>query len=165
MASNQNPRKKTSLATQARHKKRLFLPMDTADSDKLALRFHMALSLAAQGRAEASDARCLAEAVMMAALISDIEMSQIDDADLAVSEDCLRRRLVRVEFPGWRLCENEERSLRSVINDYDRQLHQTRLQNLVKATERFERLLESVDSLEKIFDARRSENLRRPKQG
>ncbi|MFT4434161.1 hypothetical protein ACMX25_12310 [Caballeronia sp. 15715] len=45
-----------------------------------------------------------------------------------------------------------------MINEHDRQSHESRLQTLVKATERFERLLKNVNTLEEMFGARRSEN-------
>ncbi|MFT4434162.1 hypothetical protein ACMX25_12315 [Caballeronia sp. 15715] len=96
MASNTKHRKPASLAIQAKHNKRLFLPMDAVDADKLALRFRMALTRATDGAAKREDARCLAESVMMAALIADLDGSDLDDADLATSEACLRRRLVSV---------------------------------------------------------------------
>lgn len=161
MVSNRKTSKQPSLAIKARHKQRLFLPMDTADADKLALRFRMALSSAMQGKAQASDVQCLAQTVVMTGLIGDLEGIGIDESDLALSEQCLCRWLACLEAPDWRLREDEARSLQNVVNEHDLQLRQSRLQTLVKATERFERLLRSADTLAEVFDARRKENSRR----
>lgn len=160
MVSNRKSQRNPSLAIKTRQKKQLFLPMDTVDADRLALRFHVALSSVLQGTAEAPDVYCLAQTVVMTALIADLDGSNLDMNDLTVSEECMCRRLAYVELAHWRLDDVEAHSLRNVINEHDRQLHQTRLQTLVRATERFERLLKRVDTLADVFDARRQENSR-----
>lgn len=100
---------------------------------------------------------------MMAGLISDLEGGCLDDADLSASEECLRRRLVAPDDTDWRLQDSEKRALMAVVNEHDRQLRETHLQTLVRATERFERLLKSVDTLKEMFGARREESGRQSK--
>lgn len=116
----------------------------------------MAFARAQEGTAAEPDAQCLMETVMLATLIADLEGSDLNSADLSTSEDCLRRRLRSIGPSKWHLSESEAQSLRAVINEHDRQLRESRLQILVKATERFERLLEKVQTLEEVFDARRT---------
>lgn len=155
MPVSKTRKNKPGLAKQARRKREMYLPLDAESADQLALRFRLALEAARQGRASAANANCLAQTFLIAALIADAGFGELDELVLCHCESGLRAMLRKGGQTGeWQFDERLIGLLTTVVNEHERQLRQTRLQVIVKATEALERAIDVSETPEDLFSSR-----------
>jgi len=140
--------KKTTLAKSyprlERNNKKLHLPLDHALADRLCLRFRLALEAAIQGRADLTTTQCLLEVTLLTSFVGEDGFSLIDeqitdDAETALYQSLERATNTRNIVLNAKTLEN----LTIIVNEHDRQLRELRLEVLLKASARLERLIQS----------------------
>ncbi|GAB5097654.1 hypothetical protein [Caballeronia sp. HLA56] len=144
-----------SVAKAARHKKVLYLPLDPDSIAKVSIQVRMALEVARARQGDAATLRCLSQAVALTGLIAAAGYSELDEKYLVAAEAALTDVLARGNLSGWGLSDDEMAVATAVINEYDRQLRETRLDVVVRAFEQIERHLGTGLTLAGLFALRR----------
>ncbi len=144
-----------SVAKAARHKKVLYLPLDSNSVAQISIQVRMALEVARAGQGEAATLRCLSQAVALTGLIAAAGHGEIDERSLASTEAALTGVLASGNLSGWGLSTDEMAVATAVVNEHDRQLRETRLDGVVRAFEQIERGLGTGMTLAGLFALRR----------
>jgi hypothetical protein len=127
---------------QARHKRILYLPMARAAADDLTLHSRLALESIRQGRGGSQGAHCMAQAVLLTGQLTKAGHGQLDVAQLDDVEREVLNMLVHGAATGeWIFPDSLIAVLTVVVNEYDRLLRDTRLQAVVEATDRLDRII------------------------
>jgi len=127
-----------------RQNKALYLPLDPASVDRMAIRFRIALESIRQGRCDAVAAHCMVEIVFLTRHISEAGYGLISPTVFDDTEDALCAVFRLYQATGkWTLELLLIDQLTDVINEHERQLRETRLQIIVNATTHLNRLIET----------------------
>src|SRR6202012_4270652 len=127
---------------QARHKRILYLPMARSAADEITLPCRLSLEAIRQGRADSRCAHCVAQAVLLSGFLTQAGHGLLDSAVLNGAEREISTLLDHGRSTGeWRFPEALVDVLTEIINEYDRQLRETRLQAVLDASDRLERLI------------------------
>jgi hypothetical protein len=154
---NSKKRKKTQVSNRNRHNKALYLPLDRASVDQMAIGFRIALESIRQGRGETIAARCMVQVVLLTSYVSDAGYGFISSAALDEAEDLLFDVFGAYNTTGkWIFEPSLIDKLTAIVNEHERQLRETRLQIIVGATRQLNRLLESSTSDADLFRSKRS---------
>ena len=128
----------------ARRPKALFLPMPRADADKVILQHRTALEAVRRGHADAALTRRLFTAILLTRFLTEDGHGILDLNTLDEAEQMLTAALENGDERGdWNFPPALIDLLSAVVNEHDRQLRETRLQAVVRASERLDRLIES----------------------
>ncbi|WP_277188626.1 hypothetical protein [Caballeronia sp. BR00000012568055] len=134
---------KPGLAKRVRHKKALFLPLDTAAANRISLRSWTALQRARDGDADNEAALALAHAAMVAARVAEQGFGEVDGPAMAKAKSGLADLIDRgCASCDWRFSAELLDALVPVLDEHCRQLRQVRMLALVEANEWLEARLE-----------------------
>jgi hypothetical protein len=127
---------------QAARSRILFLPMPRAEVDALMLQHRMALEAARGGYGNASITRRLYIVILMSRYLTEDGHGLLELATLGQAEHEVAAIFERGDgLDDWRYTDETIGLISMVMNEYDRQLRETRLQAVVRANERLERLI------------------------
>jgi hypothetical protein len=141
MATPKKPGSKR-LSTTSRHKKALFLPLDAASANELSLQFRLALESTRLGHADKGSINRLASVVLLTKFLTAAGHGRLDSMFLARVEEEVSDLLGRGRETGdWRCPDELAEALTVIVNEHDRQLRQTRLRDVVDASERLDKLI------------------------
>jgi hypothetical protein len=122
--------------------KALFLPMPRADVDALMLQHRMALEAARGRRGDASVTRRLYMVILMTRYLTADGHGLLTLDSVREAEQEVAAIFDRGEAVGdWSYPDKVIGLISTVINEYDRQLRETRLQEILRANERLSRLI------------------------
>ncbi|MDN8068997.1 MULTISPECIES: Fis family transcriptional regulator [Burkholderia cepacia complex] len=131
-------------SAQARRAKALFLPMSRADADRVILQHRTVLEAVRAGYADAGLARRLFTTILLTRYLTEEGHGLLDLGLLDEAEQMLTTALDNGEERGdWNFQPALIDLLSLIVNEHDRQLRETRLQAIVRASERLDRLIES----------------------
>jgi hypothetical protein len=135
--------RKMPSAAHTQRSKMLYLPMPRADVDALMLPSRIALEMALRGRANASAARRLASLVILTRLLTEAGHGQLDIDALRDAETTLAEVFATGnQSDRWSFPEGASEALRQIVNEHERQLCETRLEAIAKASARLDTLVE-----------------------
>jgi hypothetical protein len=155
MAKDSKAKAKPGLAKRARHKKALFLPLDTAAANRISLRSWTALQRARQGDADNEAALALAHAAMVAARVAEQGFGKVDGAAMAKAKSGLAELIDRGCASGdWRFSAGLLDALVPVLDEHCRQLRQVRMLALVEANEWLEARLEKGTLMSELLSGK-----------
>lgn len=126
------------------HQKALFLPMDRSTVGEISLHVRLVLETIRQGRGDRASAHCMAQVTLLTGFLTqaghgELEAGFLDNVELQVSALLdTGRDSGEWFFPGSLID-----SLTVVVNEHDRQLRETRLQAIVEANNRLDKLIRS----------------------
>jgi hypothetical protein len=127
---------------QARHKRILYLPMARAAANDLTLHCRLALESIRQGRGDSQRAHCMAQAVFLTGQLTKAGHGHLDVAQIDDVEREVLNLLVHGRATGeWIFRDSLIATLTIVANEYDRLLCETRLQAVIEATDRIDRII------------------------
>lgn len=140
-------RKLAGQTQHARNDKARFLPMPRAMADELVLPVRLAPELIRKGHPDRTSACGMANALLMVGFLAESGHARLDSDFLGRIEQCLLDAFdfdagaEKVGFDA-ELIE----ALTKIVNEYDRLMCKTRLQAIVEANEKFQRLGRSAIS-------------------
>jgi hypothetical protein len=143
MATSKKRNKGTSnLGQKSRHRKALFLPMDTAAVSDISLQFRLALETIRQGHGDRASAHCMAQVVLLAGFLTEAGHGALEKEFLHSIERQISSLLDHGRDSGeWVFPVALVEELTIVVNEHDRQLRETRLQAIVEASQRLDKLI------------------------
>ncbi|CAN7310158.1 MULTISPECIES: hypothetical protein [unclassified Caballeronia] len=159
MPASREKTKRPSLATQSRRKRILFLPMERTAADQLSLQFHIALETLRRGQGDSTTAQCLVQVILLTGFLEEAGFGQIEREVLDRGERALSALIQRGKATGdWLIDDLAIDNLTIIVNEHDRQLRETRLQAVVHASERFNRLIEKRKNGSDSFELKRPDS-------
>ena len=133
------------LSTASRQKKALFLPLDVVSANELSLQFRLALESIRRGRGDKITMNRIASVVLLTRFLTEAGHGQLDNGVLADVEKQVSAALNRGRETGeWNCSDELAELLTIVVNEHDRQLRQTKLRDVVEASERLDRLIKAA---------------------
>ncbi|WP_250463283.1 hypothetical protein [Caballeronia sp. GAFFF2] len=143
MPKDSKAKVKPGLAKRARHKKALFLPLDTAAANRISLRSWTALQRARDGDADNEAALALAHAAMVAARVAEKGFGEVDGVAMGKAKEGLAEVIERgCDSGDWRFSAELLDALVPVLDEHCRQLRQVRMLAQVEANEWLEARIE-----------------------
>lgn len=132
----------TGRAVESRHKKMLYLPMPRAEADQISLQVRVAFEAVRQGRADHVATRSIATVILLTEFLTEaghgtIPLSTLREAGRGVF-DVLNGG---ADTGEWRFPESLIATLTEIVNEYDRLVRETRLEAIMKASERLDALI------------------------
>jgi len=127
-----------------RNNKKLHLPLDHVSADRLSLRFRLALERTLQGQADLAAMQCLLEVTLLTSFLGEDGFSLIKEQITDNAEVALYQILGSpTPHQNFVLTAKALEDLTIIVNEHDRQLREIRLEVLLKATARLEKLVQS----------------------
>ncbi|SAL06107.1 Fis family transcriptional regulator [Caballeronia arationis] len=144
VSKNRKKRASSSCATH-RHKKQLYLPMSRTDVDEISLQFQLDFECIRQGRGDRRAALNMTSIALLVEFLTEAGYGGLSIELLRSVQERLSELLDHgVTTNEWKCSGTLVDELNEVVNEYDRQLRETRLQAIVAATQRLEKLIAST---------------------
>ncbi|SAK86165.1 hypothetical protein AWB75_05794 [Caballeronia catudaia] len=116
--------------------------MPRHDADTVILQCRLALEVMRQGGASRTEAQCIAHAVLLTRLLSEVGHGLLDPDIIREAEEGMLAMLDAGAQTGeWRLSEARLPGLMAIVNEHDRQLREVRLADIIACNERLERFI------------------------
>lgn len=142
MSTSKIRKKSPDRSKQARHNRKLYLPMERAAANDIMLHCRLALETIRQGRGDKENAYCIAQAVLLTRHLTLAGYGRLDSTHLENVEHELWALLDHGRDTGnWVFADSVIEDLTTVVNEYDRLLRETRLQAVVDASEWLDRVI------------------------
>jgi hypothetical protein len=137
-------RKPSDRVARNRTEKSYWLPLPRRDADIIVLQYRLALEAIRRQRATQVDAQCVAHAVLLTAMLTELGYGRLDSALLEGAEDDVLSMLEQGHASGdYSFREEGVQRLIEVINEHDRQLREVHLAAFVGCNERLRSCMES----------------------
>jgi hypothetical protein len=131
-----------STAPRGRGSKAFLLPMPRADADAMILRCRLALEAVRNRRAERSDVTAMAQVVLVTSLLTQAGHGTLPVSWIQEIEVRLRPAVKTGEQTGvWHMPDALIEPLTTIVNEHDRQLREVRVEAVLRATERLNRMI------------------------
>jgi hypothetical protein len=128
----------------------LFLPLDRASVDQLMLPLRIALEAVRQGRADLASIRILIQAVMLTGFVNRAGYGKLDQLLVEQAEQSLSNIVTQQRETGeCNFSDSLILDVTCIVNEYDRQLSENRMQVFVHASEQLNRIIEK--NISRIF--------------
>ena len=137
----QSRKRKTSAQAPNRGQRQraLFLPLPHESVDRMMLHIRMALECVRAGQADQSLAHCMARVAWLTGLIAEAGHGLLETSFLDGALESLNVVLETGNETGvWQFPPQLVDDLKIVVNEYDRQLRETRLEIIAAAVDRLE---------------------------
>lgn len=131
------------MSAKSRHLKALFLPMDQSSVNQISLQFRLALETIRHGVGNRASAHCMAQVTLLTGFLTQaghglLETQFLDSVERQVSDLLNHGR----DSGEWFFPPHLVEALTVVVNEHDRQLRETRLQAIVEASRRLDKLIQ-----------------------
>jgi hypothetical protein len=138
-------RKGAARPPRARAAKMYWLPMPRRQAELIVLQYRIALESLRSGRAGQSEAQCIAQAVLLTSMLTQIGYGQLEVTFIRETEEDVLAMLERGgETGAWHFPAAGLPRLIEVINEHDRQLREVRLAALIACNERLRGFTDSI---------------------
>jgi hypothetical protein len=136
-----SPRKKMP----ARNAKVYWLPMPRRQAEVMVLQYRIAAESFRGGRAGLMEAQCIAQAVLLANMLTQVGYGKLDPSFVSDVEEHVLAMLERGGDTGhWTYPEANMPCLIAVINEHDRQLREVHLAALIACNERLAGFIDKI---------------------
>ncbi|SAL83311.1 Fis family transcriptional regulator [Caballeronia arvi] len=116
--------------------------MPQRDADTVILQYRLALEVIRKGGASQTEAQCIAHAVLLTRLLSEVGHGLLDPEIILEAEEGMLAMLDAGAQTGeWRISETKLPGLTAIVNEHDRQLREVRLADIIACNERLERFI------------------------
>ncbi|CAN7772592.1 Fis family transcriptional regulator [Caballeronia sp. LjRoot31] len=156
MATSKKRKKEKPMPAMSRHLKALFLPMDQSSVNQISLQFRLALETIRHGAGNRASAHCLAQVTLLTGFLTQaghglLEIKFLDSVERQVSDLLDHGR----DSGEWLFPQPLVEALTVIVNEHDRQLRETRLQAIVEASRRLDKLIRSSPAKQRLagFDS------------
>ncbi len=144
MSQSRKRKSHTPKGIQGRRQKALFLPMPREDAERLMLRTRMTLERVRNGEADRVLLNSLAQVVLFANFVTVAGYGTLERSFVDGVEHQLGLVLLTADQTGeWHIPPQLVEALTQIVNEYDRQLRETRLEVIANATEQLDRLMKT----------------------
>ncbi|KND55358.1 hypothetical protein BVER_03980c [Candidatus Burkholderia verschuerenii] len=128
-----------------RTEKAYWLPLPRRDADLIILQYRLAVETIRRQRATQVEVQCVAHAVLLTAMLTELGYGRLDASLLEGAEDDVLTMLERGHASGdYSYREEGVQRLIEVINEHDRQLREVHVAALVGCNERLQACMESM---------------------
>jgi hypothetical protein len=128
-----------------RNAKVYWLPMPRREAEIIVMQYRLAIENLRRGRAGQIEAQCLAQAVLLANMLTGMGYGKLEPS---VIREVLEDLLAMLEHGGatgeWRFPDSGLARLVIVVNEHDRQLREVHLAAFVDCNERLQGMVDSV---------------------
>jgi hypothetical protein len=138
-------RNSAAAATRNRAEKAYWLPIPRRDAQTIILQYRLALENIRRDRASQVEAQCIAQAVLLTRLLSEIGYGKLDASVIRDTEEDVLAMLDLGASAGiWRYPATGITRLTQVVNEHDRQLREVNLSALIACNERLRGFIETA---------------------
>jgi hypothetical protein len=129
--------KNAAATTRNRAAKAYWLPLPQRDAQTIILQYRLALEAIRRDEASRTDAQCIAQAVLLTRLLTEVGYGKLDASVIRdTEEDVLAMLDLGASSGFWRYPATGFARLTQVVNEHDRQLREVNLSALIACNEK-----------------------------
>jgi hypothetical protein len=137
--------KNVAATTRNRAAKAYWLPLPRRDAQTIILQYRLALEAIRRDEASRTDAQCIAQAVLLTRLLTEVGYGKLDETIIRDTEEDVLAMLDLGASSGiWRYPATGFARLTQVVNEHDRQLREVNLSALIACNERLRGFIETA---------------------
>jgi hypothetical protein len=137
--------KNVAATTRNRAAKAYWLPLPRRDAQTIILQYRLALEAIRRDEASRTDAQCIAQAVLLTRLLTEVGYGKLDETIIRDTEEDVLAMLDLGASSGiWRYPATGFARLTQVVNEHDRQLREVNLSALIACNEKLRGFIDTA---------------------